>query len=113
MAYSHCFDLLDERFDSISGVMNHPLVSVQDRRRGAIIGAQPLPLVGSPVIQPCIICSGHPPGFFPSSVSALQASRILLCTATGAFDPGRGCSSPPGLEPSAIQIDNWQRRAAN
>jgi hypothetical protein len=30
-----------------------------------------------------------------------------------AFDLGRGCSSPPGLEPSAIQIDNWQRRVAN
>ena len=44
--------------------MNHRLVSVQDRRRGAINGAQRLALVGSPVIQPRIICSGYPPSFF-------------------------------------------------
>ena len=82
--------------------MNHRVVSVQDRCRGAINGAQRLALVGSPVIQPRIICSGYPPSFFPSSVSALRASRILLCTATEAFDPGRGCSSPPGLP------DRWK-----
>ena len=82
--------------------MNHRLVSVQDGLRGAINGAQRLALVGSPVIQPRIICSGYPPSFFPSSVSALRASRILLCTATEAFDPGRGCSSPPGLP------DRWK-----
>ena len=45
---------------------------------------------------------GASPGFFPSSVSALRASGILLCTTTGAFDPGRGCSSPPGLP------DRWK-----
>ncbi len=44
--------------------MNHRLVSVQDRCRGAINGAQRLALVGSPVIQPRIICSGYPPSFF-------------------------------------------------
>ena len=58
-------------------------------------------------------CPGASHRFFQSSVSALRASRTLLCTTTGAFDPGRGCSSPPGLEPLAIQTNNHQRRVAD
>jgi hypothetical protein len=63
--------------------------------------------------QPRMIGPGDPTGFFQSSVSALRASRTLLCTTTGAFDLGRGCSIPPGLVPSAIQTNNHQRRVAN
>ena len=71
--------------------------------------------------QSCTSIGTHPrmngPGashrFFQSSVSALRASRTLLCTTTGAFDPGRGYSSPPGLEPLAIQTNNHQRRVAD
>ena len=44
----------------------------------------------------------QPTGFFQSCVSALRASRTLLCTATEAFDPGSGCTCPPGLEPPAL-----------
>ena len=51
----------------------------------------------------------QPTGFFQSCVSALRASRTLLYTATRAFDPGSGCSSPPGIEPSALTQPSGNR----
>jgi hypothetical protein len=73
-------------------------------------GQYPAPPQSSTSIetQSRLIGPGQPPDFFQSSVSALRASRTLICTATGAFDPGRGCSSPSGLEPPAIQTNTCQ-----